>query len=85
MLSNIYSVESISNTVYHGLQVTGEKRMGHHVGVKGFYTFSKAMEDVQLENNTVNGNARTSTTWPWTAAVRTSTAATAPSLRSSGT
>ena len=57
-LSNIYSVESIMNTAYNGLQVTAEKKMGAHLGVKGFYTFSKAIEDATLENNTVNGGAQ---------------------------
>jgi hypothetical protein len=57
ILSTIQSVESVMNTNYHGLQITVEKRMGHHFGVKGFYTFSKAIEGVTLENNTVNGGA----------------------------
>jgi Carboxypeptidase regulatory-like domain len=56
VLSNIYSGESIGNTAYHGLQVTWEKRMSHHVGVKGFYTHSKAIESMTLENNTLIGN-----------------------------
>ena len=45
------------NTSYHGLQITVEKRMGHHLGVKAFYTFSKAIEDATLENNTTMGGA----------------------------
>ena len=45
------------NTNYHGLQITVEKRMSHHFGVKGFYTFSKAITGATLENNTVNGGA----------------------------
>ena len=56
-LSTIQSVESVMNTAYHGLQITVEKRMGRHFGVKGFYTFSKSIEDATLENNTVNGGA----------------------------
>ena len=56
VLSNIYSGESIGNTAYNGLQVTWEKRMGHHFGVKGFYTWSHAIEDMTLENNTLIGN-----------------------------
>ncbi len=56
VLSNIYSAQSIGNTAYHGLQLTAEKRMGHHFGVKGFYVFSKALEDMTLENNTLIGN-----------------------------
>jgi hypothetical protein len=55
ILSTIQSVESVMNTNYHGMQITVEKRMGHHFGVKGFYTFSKAIEGATLENNTVNG------------------------------
>jgi hypothetical protein len=57
VLSTIYSGESIANTAYHGLQVTVEKRMGHHFGVKGFYTFSKSIEDMILENSTLIGLA----------------------------
>jgi hypothetical protein len=56
VLSNIYSGESIGNTAYNGLQVTWEKRMSRHFGVKGFYTWSKAIEDMTLENNTLIGN-----------------------------
>jgi outer membrane receptor protein involved in Fe transport len=57
VLSNIYSVESVMNTAYHSLQVTAEKRLGKRVTAKAFYVFSKALEDVQLDNNTVNGGA----------------------------
>jgi hypothetical protein len=57
-LSNIYLVESVMNAEYHGLQISAEKRMGKRFGVKGFYTFSKTIEDVQLQNNTVNGGAQ---------------------------
>jgi hypothetical protein len=56
-LASIQSVESVMNTSYHGLQITVEKRMGHHLGVKGFYTFAKAIEDAVLENNTTMGGA----------------------------
>jgi hypothetical protein len=31
--------------------------MSRHFGVKGFYTFSKSIDDATLENNTVNGGA----------------------------
>jgi hypothetical protein len=57
VLSNIYSVESVMNTAYHSLQVTAEKRLGRRFTAKAFYVFSKALEDVQLDNNTVNGGA----------------------------
>ena len=55
VLAVIYSAESIANTSYNGLQVTWEKRMSHHLGVKGFYTYSKTLEGMQLENNTLLG------------------------------
>jgi hypothetical protein len=55
VLSNIYSVESVGNTSYNGLQVTVEKRFARHFAAKGFYTYSKALEDMTLENNTVIG------------------------------
>lgn len=57
ILSTIQAVKSVMNANYHGLQITVEKRMGHHFGVKGFYTFSKSIDDATLENNTVNGGA----------------------------
>lgn len=57
VLSNIYSVESVMNTSYNSLQIMTEKQFSHHVSMKAFYVFSKALEDVQLDNNTVNGGA----------------------------
>ena len=57
-LSQIYSVQSVMQASYNGLQITVEKRFSHHVSAKGFYTFSKDLEDVQLDNNTVNGVAQ---------------------------
>jgi len=56
-LSNIYSVQSVMNAAYNGLQITVEKRVAHHFSAKGFYTFAKDLEDVELDNNTVNGSA----------------------------
>jgi hypothetical protein len=54
-LSTIYLVKSMMNADYNALQVTAEKRMGKHFGLKGFYTYSKAIDDVQLQNNTTQG------------------------------
>jgi len=54
-LSNIYSVQSIMNTAYNSLQITVERRFVNHLAVKAFYVWSKALEDVELDNNTVNG------------------------------
>ena len=57
VLSNIYSVQSVMNSAYHSLQITMEKRLGQRFTLKAFYVYSKDLEDVQLDNNTVNGNA----------------------------
>jgi hypothetical protein len=57
-LASIQLDKSIMNANYHGLQITAEKRMGHHFGLKSFYVFSKAISDVQLQNNTTNGSAQ---------------------------
>jgi hypothetical protein len=54
-LSSIYLVKSVMNADYNALQITAERRMGKHFGLKGFYTYSKAIEDAQLQNNTTNG------------------------------
>jgi hypothetical protein len=43
---------------YNGLQITGAMRPWHHVGFNGFYTLSKTMTSVQLQNNTTNGSAQ---------------------------
>jgi hypothetical protein len=57
-LSQIYSVLSVMQASYNSLQITAEKRFSHHVSAKGFFTFAKSLEDVQLDNNTVNGGAQ---------------------------
>jgi hypothetical protein len=56
--SNIQSIQSVMNAAYSGLQITGEKRLGHHFSAKGFYTYSKALEDGTLEGSTVGGGAQ---------------------------
>ena len=43
---------------YNGLQVTFNLRQWHHVSVNGFYTLSKTMTSVQLQNNTTQGLAQ---------------------------
>jgi hypothetical protein len=57
-LSNIYSVQPVMQASYNALQITVEKRLSRHVSAKGFYTFSKDLEDAELDNNTVNGLAQ---------------------------
>jgi hypothetical protein len=43
---------------YHGLQITSTMRPWHHVAFSGFYTLSKTMTSVELQNNTTNGLAQ---------------------------
>jgi hypothetical protein len=57
-LSQIYSVQSVMQASYNSMQITVEKRFSHHVSAKGFFTFAKSLEDVQLDNSTVNGGAQ---------------------------
>uniref|UniRef100_Q02D86 TonB-dependent receptor n=1 Tax=Solibacter usitatus (strain Ellin6076) TaxID=234267 RepID=Q02D86_SOLUE len=57
-LSQIYSVQSVMQGSYNALQTTVEKRFARHFSAKGFFTWAKSLEDVQLDNNTVNGGAQ---------------------------
>ena len=57
-ISSVLLMKSMMNASYHGLQVTTEKRMGHHFGAKAFYTFSKSLSGAQLQNNTTQGSAQ---------------------------
>jgi hypothetical protein len=52
-------IKSILNSAYHGLQVTGEKRLAHHFTAKGYYTFGKGLDAVNTQNSTL----QTATDW----------------------
>jgi hypothetical protein len=43
---------------YNGLQITFSQRPWHHVSFDGFYTLSKTVTSVQLQNNTTQGLAQ---------------------------
>jgi hypothetical protein len=43
---------------YNGLQLTFTQRPWHNVSFNGFYTYSKTMTSVQLQNNTTQGLAQ---------------------------
>jgi hypothetical protein len=43
---------------YNGLQITFGVRSWHHVTLNGFYTYSKTMTSVQVQNNTTQGGAQ---------------------------
>jgi hypothetical protein len=57
-LSNIYIVESNINTAYHGLQLTAERRFAQKFMFKGYYTFSKALDGVDLQQSNVQVNVQ---------------------------
>lgn len=57
-LAVIGQLNSIMTTAYHGLQITGEKRMSRHFQFKGFYTFSKSIEGGRMQNDTTSGGAQ---------------------------
>jgi hypothetical protein len=52
-LSSIGLIKSILNSAYHGMQITGEKRLSHHFIAKGFYTFGKGLDVVNTQNSTL--------------------------------
>ncbi|HET9409901.1 MAG TPA: carboxypeptidase regulatory-like domain-containing protein [Candidatus Sulfotelmatobacter sp.] len=56
-LGAILLVQSNQTASYHGAQLTATKRMSRHFLVNGFYTFSKTLSSVQLDNNTTQGGA----------------------------
>ena len=58
-LSSVGLTKSILNSAYHGLQITGDKRLSHNFQVKGFYTFGKSLDYI----NTQNSTQQTATDW----------------------
>jgi hypothetical protein len=46
------------NTNYNGLQVTVTQRMAHHLSASGYYSWSKSISDVPLENSIPTGNVQ---------------------------
>jgi hypothetical protein len=51
-LSAISLVESITNTAYHGLQLTAEKRLTRNFSFRAFYTFGKALDSAGSQSDT---------------------------------
>jgi hypothetical protein len=50
----VFQVQSNQTASYHSLQITWVERLQKHLTVNGFYTYSKNLESVELENNTTN-------------------------------
>ena len=51
-------IDSDQRSNYNGLQITAASRPWNHVSFHGFYTLSKTMTSVQLQNNTTQGLAQ---------------------------
>lgn len=51
-LADIRITHSVLNTAYHGLQFTGEKRLSRNFSAKGYYTFGKSLDTVNLQRST---------------------------------
>lgn len=51
-------LQSDQRANYHAMQLTTSMRMSHHVSFNAFYTFSKTLTSVQLQNNTTQGGAQ---------------------------
>ena len=56
-LGQIFVVGSNQHAAYHGLQITTAKRMSHHLLFNAYYTYSKTLDSVELQNNTTNPTA----------------------------
>ncbi len=59
VLSSISMIKPLLNSAYHGLQITGEKRLANNFMVKGYYTFGKGLDYVNTQNSTL----QTATDW----------------------
>lgn len=59
VLANIGLTKSILNSAYHGMQITGEKRLSTHFSAKGNYTFGKGLDYV----NTQSSSLQQATNW----------------------
>lgn len=50
-LGIINLIQSKQRANYHGLQITGEKRLSHQFSVKAFYTWSKTLSSASVNNS----------------------------------
>ncbi len=49
--TDITILESRANAAYHGFQLSAEKRMSRNFAFKGYYTFGKGIEDLDLQSS----------------------------------
>jgi hypothetical protein len=53
----VFAAQSGQTAAYNGLQVTATKKMARHFMLNAFYTYSKSLDSVELQNNTPNPSA----------------------------
>jgi len=51
----ILQLRSDQTASYNGLQISAQQRMSHHLTVNGWYSWAKAWDSVQIDNNTAQG------------------------------
>ncbi len=54
----VLSMQSGQTASYHGLQITATQRLSHHLSFNAFYTYSKTLDSVQLQNSTTQGGVQ---------------------------
>ncbi len=52
-ISTLLFVESGETSNYHGLQVTVDKRLSRRFSLKGYYTWSKTLASIAMDNNSL--------------------------------
>jgi outer membrane receptor protein involved in Fe transport len=58
-LASISMLNSILNSAYHGLQISGEKHYSRNFSLRGYYVFGKGLDVI----NTQNSTGQTATDW----------------------
>ena len=51
----IFAMRSDQTASYHGLQISGQQRMAHHLTFNAWYAYAKAFDSVQIDNSTAQG------------------------------
>ncbi len=56
-LAQVFLTSSRQTSSYNALQVTAEKRTSHNLSFRAFYTFSKNLSSLNVDDTTINGTA----------------------------
>lgn len=55
-ISNLYIVESGQSSNYNGMQISITKRFSHGLSFNGYYTWSKTLASIAMDNNSLANN-----------------------------